>query len=368
MTFRVNYQPGTACPGGHREHKVTDLRGPAVVDAMASAMLPANDASMVEPYFVKAPSGVTPFDNGSTDYRYICYGRLAGTGVRVSYSNTIDASWTNEEAVTGLTGTPAGPAFTFDLAEVRSGGAKNATKYLFYCNTGVATTSTARLRYALVDKDNNKTCSGDTALDLTNVLAASGWNKNLYSVHYAKVDSFFTQLADGAVQDNKVFLIGVFGDDTSHYLGAIYGKSLSDLKSKQITVATAWNDNIGLGRCALTILTGDYGMPQPIRGIGFVGVASNVPATLSTPTSCSLVASRGSMSGWFECGNAFLNLTAPGASTKVWARAFSDRTDQDTARYSLLVEGDDTAASARWFHFSDFGVGANDTRPTAILI
>lgn len=362
-TRKISYPKPQSRRHGRVVAEVTDLLPPLDVQAPTSDIFPANDASATHAYPMAAPTGVTPFDNGTTDYQFINYSLLGGTGLRVSYSASLESGWVNEVAVTGTTGTPVNPIMSIDLKEVDNTGAKTATKRLFYINDAIADDTAGRLRVGTIDNDDNKDLSGDAAVSLTNILAASGWNKNLVHICYAKEDSRYTVKQDRFVQDNRFFILAVFDDDTNSYLGAIYGPSLTELYSKRIRVINDTPSFSAIGPSWVAPLVTSYNRLQPKRGIGFMAVVSNAASTLETPDSWALVASQGTIATLVQSGNGFMDTDYANSTNEVTARWFYDRPSEQSKKYTVLTHGD-TGNSHRWVHWRGGGITSLDKADT----
>ena len=214
---------------------------------------------------------------------------------------------------------------------------------------------------ATVSNDDNKACSGDAAVDISNVIAAASWNTNLLAIHYAKVDGAYTEHCDSRPQDNNIFILATFSDGTTAALGAIYGKSVSTLVAKEITITTDFATLNAKGAAAVAPLVREYGMLQPLKGIGFCALVSHAAATIGTSETISLaVCQNGGFSGLTECGNSFIGLNVAGATANVAARAFCYFPSEQNNKFSALIEGDTTANSSRFGHFLDFGENASN--------
>ena len=254
---------------------------PEQIFSNATATLPANDTVSSSPCVIDG-GATQPFDNGTTDYRYISFSNDGSNGLRVSYSNDL-ITWTNEVAVTGFTGAASAvyPILCVDHQAALTS-RKTAGKTLFYVN--LAGSGSARLRQLTINNDNNKTGTADAATTST-IVASSAWNDTLVGLFYAQINNAALENA-GSPAQHRIFMIGGFYDGTSEYsLGAIYGKDFANLSVKKINVVqknAAYSTTGFLGVSVLTRELGAFhsmrdfkGVPVLLRG-SVAGVGSRV--------------------------------------------------------------------------------------------
>jgi len=323
----------------------------------ATAVLPKVDTDCKSASVLVAPSG-TPFDNGATDYLVCTVGVDGVNGARMMWGASADlSSLTNAAAVATLAG---GADINYPCLTVDAAGYSNwktAVKNIWYMDTSVANTDSSRLRYALLDNDDNKAATGDTTVNTGLCSAtATDWNNKLLRLCYVAVNSNASN--SGMPWNYKYLMLAVFsnGAGTTTNYAFIYGSTLAGLALKKLNLSsdqTAKTDTLH----EIVPMTRTMGRPLADKALnGFPMMVTTYDGSANFYTFLGITNPQGHTSVTTR-GDSFFTSTF----ATYTCRYFGYRPGEALNKFVILLEEDDgsTNTEQNTYFFPAYGSAAN---------